>query len=60
MDDVEKQRPMREVASLLKVLIEEIRIIKEDLRLIKHTLKQKERVEHSKIQKVERNAGWFG
>ena len=56
----DKQRPIREVASLLKVLIEEIRIIKEDIRLIKHTMKQKERVEQSKIQKVEENAGWFG
>tara|TARA_R100001463_G_C3483618_1_gene217193 strand:- start:102 stop:284 length:183 start_codon:yes stop_codon:yes gene_type:complete len=60
MDDVEKQKPIREVATLMRVLVDEIRIIKEDLKLIKHYQVQKDRVEKSKIDKVEQNAGWFG
>ena len=60
MDDVEKQRPIREVATLMRVLVDEIRIIKEDLKLIKHHQIQKQRTEQSKIDKVEKNAGWFG
>ena len=60
MDDVEKQKPIREVATLMRVLVDEIRIIKEDLKLIKHHQIQKERFEQSKIEKVEENAGWFG
>jgi len=60
MDDVEKQKPIREVATLMRVLVDEIRIIKEDLKLIKHYQVQKDRVEKSKIHKVEQNAGWFG
>tara|TARA_R100001594_G_scaffold65560_3_gene99757 strand:- start:4989 stop:5171 length:183 start_codon:yes stop_codon:yes gene_type:complete len=60
MDDVEKQKPIREVATLMRVLVDEIRIIKEDLKLIKHHQIQKERIEKSKIDKVEQNAGWFG
>ena len=48
MDDVEKQKPIREVATLMRVLVDEIRIIKEDLKLIKHHQIQKKELKNLK------------